>query len=66
MRKIIVVILVSIFASPAFAQQTPETQALAGQLIEQMQQTLAWRARAIADEQKIADLQMQLEKLQKK
>jgi hypothetical protein len=44
----------------------PEVQALSGQLIEQMQQTLQWRTRAIQDEQKIADLQAQLEKLQKK
>jgi hypothetical protein len=66
MRKIIIIAML-LFAGPALAQavQPAEVMALSGQLIDQMQQTLSWRTRAISDEQKIADLQAQLEKCKK-
>jgi len=56
-------------AGTAFAQQPaspdPQMQALTGQLVDEMQQLIQWRARAMSDEAQIAKLQDELAKLKK-
>jgi len=78
MKKSFVIFLISVATVTAVTVQLvqrahgqqqppdPQMQALTGQLVDEMQQVIQWRARAMSDEAQIAKLQDELAKLKAK
>jgi hypothetical protein len=63
---LLLVTLVSASAQQPSPKQTPEMQALYGQLAEELRQTLMWRAQAVAAQEQLKVLEAQLDELKKK